>query len=406
MLVVYGKGKVGKWLDALLTHLDIVHFCMDDDDRDDVILSDAKYIVMSPGITPKHSIYQKYSKKILSELSYLGRLLSTLSLPKITFIGITGTNGKSTTSWIMYQALQKLFPDAGVWLTWNFDVPLSQTLLSIMQESSSRSHFCVIEASSFMLYNLDVFMFDYSIFLNIARDHMDWHEDMQDYFFAKSRICAQTKKSFVGHTINVLLPASLQKKATIIPQYIDIAHTQFVGKHNMHNMAAVSKCLEVLCKDVAIVFNPIVVFERIQPLPHRLQLIREVDGVAIIDDGISTSAQSLLAALDAIDHPCVAIVWWHDKGDDYTILHTAIRQKVACLVCIGETKYLFADIAKHADIPYIISDTLTHAVHTAIDYARRLSVQTVLFSPGAASFDMFVNVYDRVNQFNHIVQSL
>jgi UDP-N-acetylmuramoylalanine--D-glutamate ligase len=87
-------------------------------------------------------------------------------------------------------------------------------------------------------------------------------------------------------------------------------------------------------------------------------------------------------------------------------LAAAMRQKAACLVCIGQTKYIFADLAKSVNIPYVISDTLNHAVHTAVDYARHLSIGTVLFSPGAASFDMFVNVYDRVEQFNQIVASL
>jgi UDP-N-acetylmuramoylalanine-D-glutamate ligase len=145
-----------------------------------------------------------------------------------------------------------------------------------MKESSDKQHFCVIEASSFMLYKLDSFMFDYSIFLNIARDHMDWHENMEDYFAAKSRICAQTKKSFVGHTINILLPSSLEKKAVIIPQQVDISYTKFIGKHNMHNIAAVTKCLESICQDKGIIFNPVPIFDTLQPLPHRLQLIKEV----------------------------------------------------------------------------------------------------------------------------------
>ncbi len=406
MIIVYGKGKVWIGLDALLTYADIPHIVMDDSDCDEALLIDAEYIIMSPGIPPSHNVYQKYAKKILSELSYLGTLLPTLSLPSLVFIGITWTNGKSTTSWIMYQSLQKLFPDDAIRLSGNFDVPLSQTILSILESGKHCTHFCVIECSSFMLYKLKYFLFDYSIFLNIARDHMDWHETMENYFDAKVRICEHTKKSFVWHTINILLPRALEKKAVIIPQYIDISYTKFVGKHNMHNIAAVSKCLEHICKDHDIQFNPVTVFDDLQPLPHRLELIREFSGVKIIDDGISTSAQSLLAALDAMESSCVLIAGWHTKWDDYSIISLALRQKVACLICIGEIKYTLADIAKKANIPYILSDTLEHAVHTAVNYAARLAVDTLLFSPGAASFDMFVNVYDRVEQFNKIVAAL
>lgn len=99
----------------------------------------------------------------------------------------------------------------------------------------------------------------------------------------------------------MLLPRALERKAVIIPQKIDISYTQFVGKHNMHNISAVNKCLETLSKDKGVVFNPVIIFKDLQPLPHRLQLIKEVAGIKIIDDGISTSSQSLLAALDAMD---------------------------------------------------------------------------------------------------------
>jgi len=406
MIVVYGKGKVWQWLSQLLTKLDIDFVWMDDADRDNGVLKKSQYIIMSPGISPKHDVYKHYKKKILSELSYLGLLLPKMTLPPITFIGITGTNGKSTTSWVMYQSLQKLFPDRGIWLTGNFEIPLSQTLVSILEDGLDKKHICVVECSSFMLYKLKHFIFDYSIFLNIARDHMDWHETMDDYFGAKMRICAQTRKSFVSHTINVLLPTSLEKKAVIIPESIDISYTKFIGNHNIQNMAAVNICLEALCQELATSFDPHYIFTGLEPLPHRLQLIRQIDSIAIIDDGVSTSAQSLLAALDAMQDTCVAIVWWYNKWDDYSILSIMLRQKVAFLICIGDTKYIFADIAKSVGVSYALSDTLEHAVSTAIDQARHLSVDTVLFSPGAASFDMFTNVYDRVEQFNHIVNTL
>jgi UDP-N-acetylmuramoylalanine-D-glutamate ligase len=148
MIVVYGKWKVWDGLHALLTYVDIEHVLMDDADRNDVLLKNADFVVISPGIKPSHDVYVLYWKKILSELSYLGLLMKTLTLPKITFIGITWTNGKSTASWIMYQALEKLLPSSQIWLTGNFAIPLSQTLLSIMQDTEKKEHICVVETSS------------------------------------------------------------------------------------------------------------------------------------------------------------------------------------------------------------------------------------------------------------------
>lgn len=406
MIIVYGKWKVGKWLGMLLTHVDIDHILMDDTDINSTLLEKSKYIIISPGIKPSHDVYVLYWKKVLSELSYLGILMKTLTLPKITFIGITWTNGKSTTSWIMYQALQKLFPSLQIWLTWNFDVPLSQTLLSIMKDGSDKEHVCVVETSSFMLYNLKNFIFDYAIWLNIARDHLDWHGTMQDYMSAKQAICENAKECFVSHTLYVMLPRYLQLRSTIIPQVIDISYTQFLWKHNMHNIAAVVSCLTEISKERSVLFHVEDVFSSIQPLPHRVQTIATIDGIRVVDDGISTSAQSLLAGLDAMDDKCVLIVGGYDKWDDYSILTSTFFSKVWYVVCLGQNKQIFADIAKNIWISYVLSDTLDHAIHTSLDIAKRFHLSIILYSPGSASFDMFVNVYDRVEQFNQIVSWL
>jgi len=390
----------------LLTHIDIDHVLMDDVDRDDSVLQKSQYIVMSPGIKPSHHIYVLYWTKILSELSYLGILMKTIDLPKITFIGITWTNWKSTTSWIMYQALQKIFTSSQIWLTWNFDVPLAQTLLSIIKDKSTKEHFCVVETSSFMLYNLKNFVFDYAIWLNIARDHLDRHGTMEEYIHAKRAICESARSCFVAHTLYIMIPRYLQLRSTIIPQTIDISYTQFLWKHNMHNMAAVISCLTEISKEKSISFDIKKVFSSIQPLPHRTQIIATIDGVRIIDDGISTSAQSLLAGLDAMDDKCVLIVGGYDKWDDYSILPSTFASKVWYLICLGQNKHIFVDIAKDLWIPYVLSDTLNHAVHVALDTAKRFEFSIVLYSPGSASFDMFVNVYDRIEQFNQIVSWL
>lgn len=406
MIVVYGKGKVGDWLRALLTHLDIDHVLMDDANRDDALLKNAGFVVMSPGIKPSHDVYVLYWKKILSELSYLGLLMKTLTLPKITFIGITWTNGKSTASWIMYQALEKLLPSSQIWLTGNFAIPLSQTLLSIMQDTEKKEHICVVETSSFMLYKIQNFVFDYAIWLNIARDHLDRHGTMEDYTQAKMAICINAKRSFIDEPLFHLLPDWVKNSTTIIPQIGDISYTKFLWKHNMHNIAAVISCIQEISQERSIQLDVQSIFSSIEPLPHRIQTIATIDGVCVVDDGISTSAQSLLAGLDAMDAKCVLIVGGYDKWDDYSILTSTFASKVWYIVALGQNKQLFADMAKDLWISYLLSDTLDHAVRTALDTAKHFHFSIVLYSPGAASFDMFVNVYDRVEQFNQIVSWL
>lgn len=406
MIVVYGKGKVGKWLDMLLTHVDINHVLMDDTDRNTTLLEKSEYIIISPGIKPSHDVYVLYWKKILSELSYLGLLMKTLTLPTITFIGITWTNGKSTTSWIMYQALQKLLPSSQIWLTWNFDLPLSQILLSIMQDVEDKEHICVVETSSFMLYNLKNFVFDYALLLNIARDHLDRHGTMEDYTQAKIAICINAKQCFIDRSLYDLLDDGVKTSTTIIPQIHDISYTQFSWKHNMHNIAAVISCLQEISHERGITMDIQPLFSSIEPLAHRIQTIATIDGIRVVDDGISTSAQSLLAGLDAMEAKCVLIVGGYDKGDDYSILTSTLVNKAWYIVALGQNKDIFAAMAEDLWISYVLSDTLHQAIVTALDVARRSQISIVLYSPGAASFDMFINVYDRVEKFNTIVSWL
>lgn len=406
MIVIYGKWKVWTWLSDLLTYLQIDHTIMDDADSNDEILSCAEYIVASPWIKPSHMVYAFYKNKVLSELNYLWLLLPGLELPNIQYVGITWTNGKSTASWVMYQLLQKLFPEKKIRLTGNFDVPLSKTILSILQQDASVDHICVVETSSFMLYNLSNFIFDYALWLNIARDHLDWHGTMKEYTWAKLNICTYARRFVTSESLYKSLPDSVKVFWTFYISNVDISSTQFIWSHNVDNLSWVLTCAKLICQDTWISDNIDHFLSDIKPLPHRLEVIKKIDWVTLIDDGISTSAQSLFAAINAVDGKCVAIVWWYNKWDDYTIITDIVRQKVTCLVCIGSTQDIFVWIAKSASIDHILADSLNTAIYGAIDYAKKTTTPYVLFSPWAASFDMFTNVYDRIEKFSAIIDTL
>jgi UDP-N-acetylmuramoylalanine--D-glutamate ligase len=229
---------------------------------------------------------------------------------------------------------------------------------------------------------------------------------MEDYTQAKMAICINAKRSFIDEPLFHLLPDWVKNSTTIIPQIGDISYTKFLWKHNMHNIAAVMSCIQEISQERSIQLDVQSIFSSIEPLPHRIQTIATIDGVCVVDDGISTSAQSLLAGLDAMDAKCVLIVGGYDKWDDYSILTSTFASKVWYIIALGQNKQLFADMAKDLWISYLLSDTLDHAVRTALDTAKHLHFSIVLYSPGAASFDMFVNVYDRVEQFNQIVSWL
>lgn len=214
---------------------------MDDQDIDTTILANAEVILVSPGIKQSHLIYQNYFQKIQSELQFLSGLLSEIGLKKSTWIGITATNGKSTTTWVAYQVFKSLFSKKNVWITGNFDVSVSEVLAQIIEQNKqNEEHIFVVECSSFMLYGLRDFVFDYSILLNIARDHLDWHKDFDEYQESKLTLLRRTSGAFfVPESSWDLLDDSLKNRGTKVEESFDLSTTKFLGKHNETNLSVI-----------------------------------------------------------------------------------------------------------------------------------------------------------------------
>lgn len=140
-LVIYGKGKAMGALCALLHHLKVAYFQMDDADTDIARLEEADYIIATPGIKPSHRLYEDFGQKIVSELTFIAHLRAqgyfARWLGHVQTIAITGTNGKSTTTRLTYHALSQLFmyqQDVRIWMGGNFDQPLSHILMEIEQQ--------------------------------------------------------------------------------------------------------------------------------------------------------------------------------------------------------------------------------------------------------------------------------
>jgi UDP-N-acetylmuramoylalanine--D-glutamate ligase len=144
-------------------------------------------------VPPTHAIYQ--TEKIIGELDFAYQFL-----PKdFKIISITGTDGKSTTTWIMYELLRQELGDKNVFLSGNFDIPFSATVLEILIKNLKRGHI-VTEISSFMAYNIKNFTSEYSIFTNLEPDHLNWHAGMADYFASKWKVFENTRKTRILHT--------------------------------------------------------------------------------------------------------------------------------------------------------------------------------------------------------------
>jgi len=210
MFVVFGKWKVGSSLKKLLDKLNFENCIMDDQDWNDEVLSKSEKIIVSPWIKQDHKLYLNYKNKVFSELNFLWDVIKSLGLSNsLEIIWVTWTNWKSTSVHIIYNLFKWIFEKlnikTNIYLSWNFWTPLSETLYEIISWENENKNLIVLETSSFMLYNLNNFNFDYSIITNLWVDHLDWHKDLQEYFDSKFNIVDFTKNYAVMDKDNINL---------------------------------------------------------------------------------------------------------------------------------------------------------------------------------------------------------
>lgn len=379
---------------------------MDDSDRNDTALDSADIIVPTPWVSQLHDVYSKYWEKVIAELDMCRDIMQSQWLHPQS-IGITGTDGKSTVTWLIAETLRQLLPTHHVHITWNFDDAMSKTILDILKAgNASEKHIFVTECSSFMLYPIKRYHFDIGVRTNFAPDHLNWHPNMQEYFNAKQQLFVNSDINYTTSEVFEQLTQSVKDKTHIYNQQYDLSTTHFVWKHNEKNCAltldVVKQFLwwQVSGEDIKKAISTI------KPLKHRMQPIKEINGVTWYDDGKSTSAQSLGAALSSFDKPIIAICGGSDKGDNFDHLAPLFKHNTVQGICLWQTSPLFARIFEANWIPYTLTSSMTECVEQARHAAQQHQVDTILFSPGCASFDLFKNYEDRANQFFNAIEKL
>lgn len=422
MYLIYWKWKVGLAIASLCEWKGIAYEICDDTNMPESY-NQYEYIIPSPGIPWTHMIYQ--TGKIMSELDFAYQFL-----PKdFQIISVTWTDGKSTTSWIMYNILEKEFSvKKSVYLSWNFDIPFSATILDILKKWENTG-IIVVEVSSFMAFSLEKYQSDYTIFTNFKPDHLNWHKDLQEYFDAKMNLVLHTKYKgimnqqiidFSSHEkLDLLLPDNIRifsmsdsrlpnsTNGEIINfswgyQY-DLSQSHFSGKHNAMNILS---CLMV-ADEMNIPLEKVSEYLKdIKGLPHRLEVISNKWWIIIVEDSKSTSSQSLAAALGSFGNTknLLLIVWGSDKWDSFGYLESLFVSRVKAMVSIGATKEQFIKIAKNSNIPYIWTDDLLEWVKWL--YEKKQDGNVLMLSPGCASFGLFKDYLDRANQFRDIIKKL
>ena len=380
----------------------------------------ADCIIKSPGIPHKVPIVQQAKAKgieIISEIEFASRYTDA------KIIAITGSNGKTT---LVYHLLK----EAGLSVAVGGNIGYSFARL-VAQEPKE---YYVLEISSFQLDDITSFHPHIALLLNITPDHLDrYNYEFQNYIDAKMRITEfQQAADYLiydaddpvtvqeinkGQVKAQLLPFSLEKTfergAWSLDEknmYVNVNQNIFEmstkdltikGKHNLKNaMGAtmVAKLLNVRNENIR---NSLMTF---QGVPHRLEFVREVEGVRYINDSKATNVNSVYYALDSMEEGLVWIVGGQDKGNDYTPLIPYVSKKVKAIVCLGLDNQKIIQTFQSI-VPTIIE---THSMEDAVQVGRGLSQEgdTVLLSPACASFDLFQSYEDRGNQFKHYVNML
>ena len=383
----------------------------------------ADCIIKSPGIPHKVPIVQQAKAKgieIISEIEFASRYTDA------KIIAITGSNGKTTTTTLVYHLLK----EAGLSVAVGGNIGYSFARL-VAQEPKE---YYVLEISSFQLDDITSFHPHIALLLNITPDHLDrYNYEFQNYIDAKMRITefqqavdyliydaddpVTVQEINKGQVKAQLLPFSLEKTfergAWSLDEknmYVNVNQNIFEmstkdltikGKHNLKNaMGAtmVAKLLNVRNENIR---NSLMTF---QGVPHRLEFVREVEGVRYINDSKATNVNSVYYALDSMEEGLVWIVGGQDKGNDYTPLIPYVSKKVKAIVCLGIDNQKIIQTFQSI-VPTIIE---THSMEDAVQVGRGLSQEgdTVLLSPACASFDLFQSYEDRGNQFKHYVNML
>ena len=388
---------------------------------EEVILK-AVEVIKSPGIPDKAPIIKKIKEKgipVISEIEFAGRYTNA------KIIGITGSNGKTTTTSLTYHILKNAGLNVG--LAGNIGKSFAY------QVATEEFDLYVLELSSFMLDDMFQFKADIAVLLNITPDHLDRYDyKMENYVASKFRItqnqtaddffiyCAddpETIKGMVTRSFTAQqLPFSIEKKIeqgayledgniviNIQQQHFTMSITELAlqGKHNIYNSMASGITAKVLQLRNASIRESMGDFTNIE---HRLESVGKISGISFINDSKATNVNSTWYALESMTTDVVLILGGVDKGNDYSMLKDLVRQKVKAIVCLGKDNRRIHEAFE--DVVDVIVNTYSAQEAAQVSYHLATKGDTVLLSPACASFDLFKNYEDRGRQFKQAVREL
>lgn len=343
-------------------------------------------------------------------------------------VGITGSDGKTTTTTLISEILKK--SGKKCYTGGNIGTPLFTKLSEIEPED-----IVVLELSSFQLMGMEISP-DISVITNITPNHLNIHKDYQEYIDAKKNIFKYQSKdgiTVLNYDNEITRDCASQVKGKVIffsskeklengyivdediikecnenlrKHLLNTKEINIRGKHNYENICAAIAATATLVE----LDSALTVCEQFKGVEHRIEFVKEINGVKWYNDSASSTPSRTISGLNAFNEEVVLIAGGADKNLDYTPIAKPIVEKVKTLILMGETADKIFNSVKleeekqNKDISIYMCNSLSQAVILAKRYSKE--GQIVLFSPASTSFDMFKNMYDRGNQFKNIVEKL
>ena len=384
------------------------------------LILNAGEVIKSPGIPNEAPIVVQIKNAgipIISEIEFAGRYT------KAKMVCITGSNGKTTTTSLIYH----IFREAGL------DVGLAGNIgnsLALQVAEGDRDYY-IVELSSFQLDNMYEFRANVAVLLNITPDHLDrYGYDMQNYVDAKLRILQnqQPDDAFVYWNDDPIIKKELPKykhgklypfaekryeesaaythEEKLVfteptPFNMELEELSLTGKHNLYNSMAAGISANVAGIRKETIREALSTFTGVE---HRLEKVRTVDGIEYINDSKATNVNSCWYALQSMKKKTILILGGKDKGNDYSEIAELVKSKCCGLVFLGADNSKLLDFFKDYGLP--IADT--HSIEECVKRAHSMakSGEAVLLSPCCASFDLFKSYEDRGRQFKNLVCKL
>lgn len=412
-------GKIKEKYKQVLIHHEIE---WEEDGHTEAKILSAKVVMKSPGIPDNAPIVLKLKEngiKVISEIEFASKFT------KATIVGITGSNGKTTTASLIYHILKHA--DLNVVLGGNIGKSFAE------QVSEEKYENFVLELSSFQLDGIEDFAPHIAVLTNLSPDHLDRYDyKYENYIASKFRIAMnQTEDDFfiydaddemivkwlsenpirsqsLPFSVKKELKKGAYKKENEIIITIDnnqynmpIAKLGLQGEHNVKNAMAASTVATLLKIRKTTIRESM---ESFQGVEHRLEKVLKINNVSYINDSKATNVNATFYALDSMESPTVWIVGGVDKGNDYTELLPLVNEKVKAIICLGVDNQKIINAFGNVVDMMVETQSMEQAIQVAYRIAER--GDSVLLSPACASFDLFENYEDRGRQFKEAVRHL